>query len=146
MLEKTFESPLDCRRSNQSILKEINPEFLNWKDWCWSWSSNIWPPDAKGWLIGKDPDAGRLKAGGEGWEDEIGWQRMRWLDGMTNSMDVNLSKLGVMVNYRKACCDAVLGVAKSWTRLSNWTKNKDCISRSTSHMLIIYSFSWHIFM
>jgi len=40
MLEKTLESPLDCRRSNQSILKKINPMNIHWRDWCWSWSSN----------------------------------------------------------------------------------------------------------
>ena len=52
--------PWTARRSNQSILKEISPEYavLN-KDWCWSWNSNTWPSDAKNWLTGKDPDAGK---------------------------------------------------------------------------------------
>ena len=50
--------PWSARRSNQSILKEISPEY-HWKDWCWSWNSNIWPPDVKNWLIWKDPDAGK---------------------------------------------------------------------------------------
>ena len=50
--------PRTARRSNQSILKEISPG-VHWKDWCWSWNSNILPPYAKSWLIGKDPDAGR---------------------------------------------------------------------------------------
>ena len=45
-----------ARRSNQSILKEISPEYS--KEWCWSWNSNTWPPDAKNWLR-KDPDAGK---------------------------------------------------------------------------------------
>ena len=48
--------PWIARRSNQSILKEISPEY-SWKDWCWSWRSNLWLPDAKNWLFGKDPNA-----------------------------------------------------------------------------------------
>ena len=52
--------PWTARRSNQSIIKEVSPALgVHWKDLCWSWNSNIWPPDAKSWLIRKDPDAGR---------------------------------------------------------------------------------------
>ena len=51
--------PWTARRSNQSILKEISPAY-SLKDWCWSWNSNtLGPPDAKGWFIRKDPDAGK---------------------------------------------------------------------------------------
>ena len=50
--------PWIARRSNQSILKR-SVLGVHWKDWCWSWNSNIWPPDAKNWLIGKDSDAGQ---------------------------------------------------------------------------------------
>ena len=61
--------PWAARRSNQSIPKEISLN-IHWKDWCWSWI--LWPPDAKNWLIGSDPDAGKiLEAGGEG--DDRGW-------------------------------------------------------------------------
>ena len=76
----------------------------------------FWPPDAKSWLIGKDPDAGkRLRAGGGG------WQRMRWLDGITDSMDMNFSKLRKMVRHREAWRAVVYGVAKIRTRPSNRT-------------------------
>ena len=85
MLEKILESPCTAKRSNQSILKEINPKY-SLKDWCWSWSSNTWPPDAKNQLIGRGPDAGKdwgqkEKGGGRGWDD--------YLDRFTDSVDMS---------------------------------------------------------
>ena len=80
----------------------------------------LWPPDAKGWLIKKDPDA---VAKTEGMRRRW-WHRMRWLDGIIDSMGISLSKLQEIAKDRKAWRAVVHGVSKSRTWLSKWTTTK----------------------
>ena len=117
VLEKTLESPLDCKEIQPVHPKADQSWVLIVRTDAEAETPILWPPHAKSWLIGKDPDAGR-----DWGQEEKGMTGDEMAGGITDSMYMCLSKLREFVMDREAWHAGIHGVAKSQTWLSDWTK------------------------
>ena len=117
VLEKTLESPLDCKE-----IQSVNPSGN--QSWIFIGKTDaeaeppiLWPSMRKTDSLEKTLTLGKI----ESWMRRV-WQRMRWLDGITDGIDMSLSRLRDLLMGREAWCAVVHGVTKHWTRLSDWTE------------------------
>ena len=116
VLEKTLETPLDCKNIQPVHPKANQPWIFLGRTDAEAETPILWPPDEKNGLIGKDPDAGkdwRQEEKGTTEDDMVGWHHL---------LNGHLSKLRELMMDREAWCAAVHGVANNWTQLSDWTE------------------------
>ena len=121
VLKKTLESPLDCKEIQPVSPKGSQPWIFIERINDIAKASILWPSMQRADSLEKTPMLGKIEG-----KRRSGWQRVRWLDSITNSVDANLSKLRKRVKDKGAWHTAVHEVAKSETQLSNWATTRKC--------------------